>query len=404
MTQTHSNISKFNLFFLFISIVWEPVQRYYLKVDGEGRIMTLLIVLAIVLNLVRRQNKKNLILYPAIACWTILVAYSMINSLVKGYYGELRFIVFLKSNFWEPYVVLWIAIVELMQDKKRCLRCILTALVIYMIIGSLHFNARDNDRIIAEGLGNSLPLRAMVALFVSSVLYLDKKLKRKSFIAVVLLSVFIIIITATRKALGAGIIILIGTTLGKLKKLNVKNVVIICLVAFIFLKGIGLIMNNTYMGQRIKEGNEGIYVSLSSNAKINELLIMVLGDRAVQYYDGFVLHRQAPWTGIGIENFQTIAQSDFRLHTEYMVHYCENGIIGFVLLLYYYHLLFKGIKKKRKKGENMWLCLFGLYSILFINFTAWTYSNTGVMFMYAIILTQIYSKETKPENENCYSS
>ena len=62
MTQTHSNISKFNLFFLFISIVWEPVQRYYLKVDGEGRIMTLLIVLAIVLNLVRRQNKKNLIL------------------------------------------------------------------------------------------------------------------------------------------------------------------------------------------------------------------------------------------------------------------------------------------------------------------------------------------------------
>ena len=402
MTKSHSNISRFNLFFLFISIVWSPLQVYYLHIDGVGRTMMFLIVLATVLNLVKRQNKKNIIFYPAIACWTFLVAYSMINSLMKGYYGELRFMVFLRSNFLEPYVVLWIAFTELMRDKHRCLRCLLIALIVYMVIGSIHFDTLSEDeRVIAEGLGNHLPLRAMVALFVASVLYVDKQLTRKRFAAVVLFSLYIIIISATRKALGAGIIILIGTTFGKLKKLNVKNIVTICLVALVFYEGINLIMNNTVMGQRIEESSEGIYAPLSSNREINDFLLKVLGDRSIQYYDGFIAHRIAPLTGLGIENFQTVTQSDYRLHSEYMVHYCENGLIGFLLLLYFYHLLFVGIKKKKRKGQNMWLYWFGLLAILFINFTAWTYSNIGVMIMYAIILTQIYSKDTTIDYENC---
>lgn len=402
MTKANSNISKFNLFFLFISIVWNPLQLYYLGIDGEGRTMMLLVVMATVFNLVKRQHTKNLIFYPAIACWMLLVAYSMVNSLIKGYYGEMRFIVFLRSNYLEPYVVLWITFVELMRNKERCLRCILAGLIVYMVIGVLHFDSLNNDdRIIVEGLGNFLPLRAMVALFVASVLYVDQNLKGKAFGAIVLFSLFIIIISATRKALGASIIILIGTTLGKLKKLSARNIILICLVAFMFLKGITLIMNNTVMGQRIEDSSEGIYVPLSSNRQINDFLLKVLGDRSVQYYDGFILHRQAPITGIGIENYRTVAQSDMRIHSEYVVHYCENGLIGFCLLLYFYYLLLVGLKKKKKAGQNMRLYSFGLYSILFVNFTTWTYSNLGIMFMYAIILYQIYSKDVEIKHEDC---
>lgn len=404
MKLTKTDISNFNLFFLFISIIWTPLQVYYLNIDGAGRTIVFLAIVAILLNIGQQQKNKSVLHSPGFICWTTLTIYSIINSIFKGHESELNGFLFFRYNFIEPFVFLWITLIELVYNKKRCLSWILIALLLYMLMGSTHFTLWDVDdtRIVADKLGNTLPMRAVTALFIASILFVEKKLKgnRWTYAIIIFFTFLIIIITSTRKAFGASIIILVGALLMRIRKLKLGSIVVLLFIAVILIKSIGFVMDNTYMGQRLSmeseeyEEYEKYDITLSSNPQINNFLTIFLGDRTFQYYEAINAHKKNPITGIGIGNFRSVTGFPYVLHSEYMVHYCENGIIGFSLLLLFYFLLFAGFRKKRKEEEEkLAVYLFGLLAVLFINFTSWTYNNPGVLIIYAIILTKIYSTE-----------
>lgn len=392
MKLTTKKISNYNLFFLFTSIVWTPVQMYYLHIDGYGRIPLLLSFIALLLNI--RGKKNNSINNSAFLLWTMLTLYSFINSMIKGYDVRYDFFMFLRANFLEPYVFLFIALIEFGHDKNRCMKVILIAQLIYMFFGATHIVFYTPERALAAGLGNTLPLTAVSAMFVTSVMFVDGLFKKqwRTFVIILVFATYIIVISATRKALGALVIILIGFLLGKAQKLNAKTIMPIMLGAIVIFIGMRWVMNNTYIGKRINE-SAVVEVTLSSNPKINDFLMSFLGDRAIQYYNGIALHQQYPITGIGLGNYQSVGQSMFRFHTEYMVQYCENGTIGILILLFFDLLIIIKLIDRRNKGENVILPLFGLFVIIFINFTAWTYNQQYAMVMYAIILAKTYNKQ-----------
>ena len=78
---------------------------------------------------------------------------------------------------------------------------------------------------------------------------------------------------------------------------------------------------------------------------------------------------------------------ELRLHTEYMVQLCENGIIGFALLMLFYYQLLKGLWKKHKDGYSTAMCLGGLLMVLFLNLSTWTYNLHIAMIIYALLIT-----------------
>lgn len=395
MKPRKSYTSLFNLFYIIVCIIWPPFQLYILHADGAGRTIIFLSVLAVLLNWKALGKRKRVFATPAFRCWVVLLCYSMLNAFVKGFYAENGTFGFLKVNFFHPILFLVIAMLELHKDRRTGLKVIWVALGIYLLIGLPSLVVNRDDRLMVEGLGNLYPLHAVAFLFVSAVLLVEGRIKMWVFVGLTIAVSAVILMSGTRKAFGAEFIILLGVVLNYGKKKNLWAWIRIILLGGVLLAGVRFAMNHSTVGQRFAEGEEKNYnVQLVGNQHVNDVLMTILGDRAIQYEIGLELFSQHFLTGIGLTNFMNMSRTEFRLHSEYMVQLCENGIIGFVLLILFYVYTISALQKskKRMKSKVINMVLFGLLAILFLNLTAWTYCQNYVMIVYAMALTYAYSK------------
>lgn len=382
----------FNLFFLFISIVWIPFQRYYLHVDGAGRTILFLSLIAVLLNLKELQKRKHVFRSPAFMCWGLLVLYSMLNSYFKGFYSEWGFWEFYKTNYISPFVFLSVMIIELDTHQRRTLRVLLFALMTFVLVGIFNLSGEEGERFGAEELGNLLPLNAVCAMLVSSLLYTKHRMPVLLFVILVSVLFTLIIISGTRKALGAAVILLIGVVLSRNKKLDVGTIVRTFIFAIILYMGLSYILENTLIGMRIAQSSEMSDVVFTENRRVNNFLLTVLGDRSIMYLEGWYIWKTHPITGIGIMNFMPVSGIPLRLHTEYMVQLCENGLIGFFLLIMTYYNLYKALLKRYSKMFYRFLMpLFTFLTLLFIDLTAWTYCTMFGMIFYSVLYSEAYS-------------
>lgn len=376
-------------------IIWPALQSQILHVDGAGRTIVFLSAVVVLLNLLELWKQKKIFATPAFLCWVLLLGYSMWNAFSKGFYAEWGRFIFLTVNFFHPFILLVIAMLELHRDKQTALKVIWVALGVYLLIGLPSLAMSLDDRLMVEGLGNLYPLHAVAFLFVSSILYVEGKMKTWLYVVLVIGISAIILESGTRKAFGAEAIILAGVIINAKEKRTWKSWITTILSGVLLVIGIKYVVNNTELGTRLNQGqDDDYYVQLVENERINSVYMYLLGDRAGQYEMAVELHREHYWTGIGLTNYMDVSRGDHVLHTEYMVQLCENGIIGFALLMLFYVLTIIAlfINKKKVKSKCINISLWGLAAILFINLTSWTYCMNYVMIFYAIILTFAYLK------------
>lgn len=391
-------IKAYNYFFIFMCIIWQPFQYYILKVDGAGRTIMVLSIFAILLNLVEFWKQKKLYLTPAFICWMVLFCYSMWNAFSKGFYAEFGTFKFLRDKFFDSFILLIVLMLELKKDKRRCLWVIWLSIGVYLLIGLPSFIMNPEERFLVEGIGNLFPLHAVAFLFVSSILFVEERIRMWFFVVITLGISALIFLSGTRKAFGAEIIILLGVVLNNGKERNLWAWVRLVFLGSILAIGVYYVINNTIVGERILEGTDDrMYVQLVENQRLNDLIMAMLGDRGVQYESALELFHEHYWTGIGLTNFMDMSGGDLVLHSEYMVQLCENGMIGFVLLMLFYVLLVIGLVSNRKVlgKRKIGMALFGLFAILFINFTSWTYCMEYVMVCYAIFFVYASSETIK---------
>ena len=384
-------MKAFNLFYILLSIIWQPFQIYVLKVDGAGRTIMLLSILAVFLNLTSFWRYRKIVFTSAFKCWVLLILYSMLNVLYKGFYYEDGTFAFLRNNFLDSFVLLLIILLELNRDKYSCLKLIWAALGLYLLVGLPHFSTGLwAYRFEVEGIGNLYPLHAVCLLFVSAVLCVEDKMKRVSFVLLTIGVSVIILLSGTRKAFGVEAILLVGVILNKGKKRKFIEWLRLGVLAATLAVGVYFVLDNTYLGHRIlQEPNEKQYVQLVENNTVNDILMMLLGDRAVQYEEAIRLSHDFFWTGIGLTNYMDVSKGTYRLHSEYMVQLCENGIIGFAMLMLFYTILLLALVRtwrKTAKKNAVSMALFGLVALLFLNLTCWTYNQNYVMVFYGILL------------------
>lgn len=387
-------IKAYNLFYIFMAIIWQPFQIYILKVDGAGRTILILSILVILMNLLEFWKQKKFYLSWAFLCWVVLFCYSMANAFSKGFYAEFGTLEFLRKHFFDSFVLLIIMMLELKRDKRASLVVIWIALGVYLLICLPFFNINEDNRFSAEEIGNLFPLHAVCFLFVTSVLFIENKINRTFFWVLVAGISALILLSGTRKAFGAEIILLLGVILNNGKKRNLWSWIRIGLFGIVLVIGVNYVINHTALGDRILNIDDDFYVQLVENQKINDFLMTLLGDRAWQYETAIELYHEHFWTGIGLTNFMDMSGRELVLHSEYMVQLCENGIIGFVLLILFYILLIIGLAKNRRSNNSNKNCvslsLFGLIAILFLNLTGWSYNQKYVMVFYAIFYTYAY--------------
>ena len=78
MSQNRQFIKIFNYIFIFIALVWEPLQRGILHVDGHGRILMLLTISTFIFNIVNTSFRKIVISVPCVI-WLLWIIYNIIN-------------------------------------------------------------------------------------------------------------------------------------------------------------------------------------------------------------------------------------------------------------------------------------------------------------------------------------
>ena len=404
-------LKSYNLFYLFVCLIWPPFRLYILRADGAGRIIMILSIIAILLNLPEFWKSKKLFVKPAFLCWSVLLCYSIWNAFTKGFNTEFTTFKFLRVNFFDSFVFLIIMLLELSRNKEKALRILWIALGVYLLIGLPSFGVRGEEgRYGIEGIGNLYPLHAVCFLFVSSVMFAEEKINRTSFLVLVAVISVIILLSGSRKAFGAEAILLLGFVINNGKKKNVWTWIRIVVLGMILVYGVMYVMNHTVVGSRIlaSADDEDFYVQLVENDKINDYLMLLLGDRAIMYELGIELFHENFWTGVGLTNFMNASGYELRIHSEYIVQLCENGFIGFALLMLYYTLLIIALVRNRKdhNKNKTGVVLFGLIALLFLNLTAWTYCQNWAMVYYAIVLIYAYfdsktNKTVVSNDENC---
>lgn len=384
--------SHINRLYIFIYICWLPLQLLVLKSEGLGFIPIILCYIAILSNIVlNRVSLRHILFNKYMFFWIALIAFMFFNweakSLImfESYSKRLSFIA---SSFIMPTTLIVAYLSEYRVNHSATLKLLFVTLFVYCCLGVLNLAAgQDNleGRMFAEGIGNDLPLHAFLLFCV--ILYMKRLelVNTKVLIGTIMLVLLIITVSATRKAFGACVIVGFGYFLTNNKDgISIKNIVllIVSFIAFYY------VFEYSGMAERLASSSENYdHVRLVNNSFLNSLLIKATGDRAIQYSLCFELIPDSFLTGIGLRNFMAVTGFINPLHTEYMVQLCENGIVGFTLLILFYYTICKGLIRRRKKGdtESVFL-LFMLISILFLNFTTWNYDSHLAMVIYSFCI------------------
>lgn len=389
--------SLYNYFYVILTLLWIPLQKTVLLMDGKGRILFFMTIFALITNLRFKRFRRFALSTPA-AIWLIWCIYVTINAIVKGYsVANLPFSFYIVLKILCPYVIMSVSAYEYTKNNIKFLKALLITFVVYSTIGFFFMDnfyiAEQEGRSADNTLGNLLALNAIFIAFFAGLLMSMKVISQKYFYIFLAYAAAIITLSATRKAFGALLIIYLfiifsqtKPTLGNILKLS-------CIFLVIYI-GLDFVINNTYLGERF--GN--IEESAESFVDTNNPFLKLVGDRAFFYVTGWEVFLNNALFGIGLTNFPTYTRTSLIIHTEYIVQLCECGIVGTSLFAMFYTSILAKVSRKRrlcpKEKANGTIMIGVIVAILFIGLTAWLYDFA---FYFAVIGVVIgYAKMLEP--------
>jgi O-antigen ligase len=240
-------------------------------------------------------------------------------------------------------------------------------------------------------IGNDLAITGVVLILLAMIRYAAGRLNIIYPEGITLYVMVITLLTETRTALGAGVILVFGFFRTIMTKIKMSRLIIIMasflILFFVAQRYVGDQAGNTI--ERI-ERDQSKDLKLVQNNSLNKILLMLLGSRAIHYVIGFeIMPDNYPLTGIGVENFQEVSGYKNRLHTEYMTQLVENGILGFIIFLVLYVRLFKGLRSASANSRIAALLLWAMYALFFMNLVTWTFNKYWAMIIYALVINEI---------------
>ena len=384
--------SLINLFYLAFLIVWQPIKMLTIQIDGKGRIPFVLTLLVLFYNLVANSNVRKLMGSKPFVIWLVWIIYAFTNMMIKGYHNSSNTpLYYLVNNLFTPYLALVLMCHECLINLGKPLKLMIYVFSIYCILGFFFMGVFRLDGDSSMTLGNMLAINGSLLVFLLCVARNEKVISGFIFTTLIILVLLLIVASATRKAFGVAVILIAfyGVSLVGLKP---KNIFLVAILAIVFYVGVNYVIDNTYMGERLANLSEQAEKkeSLASDSKF----LQFVGDRAPHYVLGWAIFKQYPVTGIGLYNFMHVSRFPERLHTDYMVQFTENGLIGVVLFILYYLWYIINLNKLRGIPERRSTAIIGMgwiVAVLFLGISAWTYDMPAVFICSGVVASFVYS-------------
>jgi len=111
-------------------------------------------------------------------------------------------------------------------------------------------------------------------------------------------------------------------------------VAIILLIPFLY-SGYSYLLDETYLGERL-------------NVTVEKEGGITTESRFLLYEQGFEMFKKNPLYGVGLSQFKYYAESKSIAHSEYMEILATTGLIGFVIMFFFYLTIFRKIKSIKK--------------------------------------------------------
>lgn len=375
-------LDKFLNYTLLAMVILWPILQEYVDFDSVGRILSSLTIVCFFVNLY--FNKAKILGVPYLF-WGIWVLFSIFNSYFKG--CQLEYPILFYFELFRNFVVLYIASLEFRRNSNYFLKFISVCLLLYALGSFFTLQDFKNSGRILSFSGNTAVLLLMFLSAFGALQYYYKKLSFKMFLFYLFVALYFAVVGATRKAIGGIAIILFMTILANLNIRSFKKVSFTIASFVVIYFAFNYMLENTFLGERFLMAEEAKDRFIPYQFR-DHWFFNFVGDRAGYYIRGWQYFIDNPWTGIGLRNFAVFDYDKHTLHTEYMVQLTECGIIGSSLYLLFmgwmaYNLLY--IFFKIEKRET--LIYVGMYgAILFVSFTAWTYSFPIYFIVFGVII------------------
>lgn len=390
-------VTTYNITLLLYSLifVYPPLSTLW-GLGGNNTYPPLFGLLAIVI-LITQKVPKIFFLYTPILTWGLLMLYHYINAKLKGV-PDVNVNVFL-SQVLLPWITLVLTVYLCRIDFKTTIKyifLIFTTVLILIAFSMFRFGLNLEDRLTDENYhANVVGQLAAMSCFVASIYSVLQKKKLRFYISIILIPMFIIVLSQSRNSLILAALAALVYFIGKIKsdKHHSKSKIFTIIGGIaVFFVAQNVIMNSP-AGERFVSALNGEIMQSQNKYLTGTIFDTLLGERLPYYVIGFDNFVNNPLTGIGLWNFSNYNNYEYPIHSEYMVHIAEGGLIGAVLYITFLSFFFKSFVKYRPNSDSLyWQLLILFISILFLGMTARIFAYRQFFPMFGIITSYFLNK------------
>ncbi len=300
-------------------------------------------------------------------------------------------------------ICLFMVINLVLTDEEKIILILKTIFFSSLILG-LRVALKYGVFVFASGLrggmngvvsANTLGLTSAVAIVFGYYVIHEKKYRYISpYILGIVINLFILVLSASRKALIFLVmpmcIYFILKEKNLLKKMN-KTILVLVFIYIIFI----IIMNNEYLyniiGIRIETMINGIMGKGETDGSTSLRLKMI--DWGIEWF------KDKPYFGYGINNYRyllgTTKDTSFGIggayaHNNFIELLVDIGIIGFTIYYYIYVIILKKYLKKKDNLNLLQVCMLGLFiSFITIEYGIVSYYDKFLQLLLVLIWTSI---------------
>jgi len=260
----------------------------------------------------------------------------------------------------------------------------------------VHYDLYEFGRFLgSQGNSNKLSRVMLIAIFSSLILltyqstnkYLKIYLKFS-----ILLSLYLIFLTVSKKAIILAPILLVSSL--SFQRIKLKNIIITLIVFIILIKLFFTYADFTYLDHMrdiLDKRFEGLFNLLEGKQGDASS-----GERAYLLEEGFKIFLDNPIIGTGLNNFRVFLGK--YAHNNYLELLVDTGIIGMLLFYSIYIIILKKIKNMQKSKLRKYLLIMILI-LLLMDLATVTYYNKLIL----LVLLYIFYIAKNNQKENQYA-
>lgn len=382
---------KYNitLFIVFLSIIWSPLQRLWIEIDGASRLIFTLCLIGVFINM---EEIVELCFRRPVPYYLVLTFYMFVNGLVfdsapQFGNGSMGYFIMIVHIFLAPMLML-LTVSLIHYNVNRTLSALLLAVLIYVVIsvvtGTGNIYDEQFESVVANG--NSIALMVFTGFMLAIIQLARKRIGIPVFIVIEAVFIYAIMKVGSRMGFGMMFIVAIVSVLTLRRQRNLRTYVFLAVLVVAGYFVVDFIMDETFLGERLMNTTTQMEDSRFATGTVFDRF----GDRGIQYYLSWPFFVKHPFFGIGFHQWINYSPSKLVSHSEYMVQYLEGGAVAFFLYMPFFIglvvRLVKGIRINPGHPETKTakVLFAAMLAVIFGNFVLWTYDSKGVFIIYGI--------------------